>query len=717
MKQLFQAAGRILVENVPAPTLDHGEVLVQVHFSLISTGTETSSMRKQAEMSFGDKVSDTMKKVDQVKTLVREKGLSTAANKVHEKLFSTSVDDKMTAKGYSNAGMVIDIGAGVTRFKPGDRVACAGSGYASHAEFVCVPENLVAHVDDSVDLQKAAFTTVGCIAMHGIRRAAVTPGEIVVISGLGLLGLIAVQIAKAWGLKVIGIDLKEHRLNLALDVGADAVFMADRQDLVQQCIAFTGGQGVDAVIVSAATSSTDPVHDGFEMCRRKGRVVIVGDVGMDLRRDLMYNKELDLLMSTSYGPGRYDSNYEEKGQEYPLGYIRWTENRNMQEFLHMLKVKTVDTSMLVHAVLPIERGAEAFKILVDERNSIAVLLQYSQEPEQKQSDLSKRLDLHVLNKCEGKIGVGVIGAGGFMSRNIIPHIMSLSDSCKVIGICNKTSASAKQKAKRYNADYATTDFREIIQDSNIDAVFIGTHHNTHAMLICEALAAGKHVFCEKPLAMNETQLDSILSALENSDRQLAVGFNRRYAPMIVKMREVISRKVTPVMVQYRVNAGHIPLSSWVQNEEIGGGRIIGEGCHFVDTISYLVDSRLVDIQVAGLPVNGAGIIAKDNYNVLLRFENGSVGSLLYTSLGGKSLEKERIEVFCHGGSLVLDNFMSLTCYNTGDKNISSRKMEKGFTQEIEQFMLLLQNKPNHCIKIDDIVSATRATFFIKALYE
>lgn len=710
MKQIFKNNSGISLQEVPLPTPGDNEILVAVEASVISTGTETIGMH-QGNKTLAEILKEKKLLVEKIVQRIKEKGIEATIDKIRSKLNPSEQSIVMNPIGYSNSGTVIAKGQFTKGFNIGDRVACAGSGIAAHAEFVTIPVNLAVRIPDNVSIESAAFTTIGSISMQGIRRAGVTFGESVVITGLGLLGLLAVQIAKAWGLVVIGIDLNPTRLEIAKSMGADHCFLANDPETEKRILELTGRNGADAVIIYAATKSSEPANQALRLCRRRGKVVVVGAIGMELEREAMYVKELDFVMSTSYGPGRYDDLYEVKGVDYPIGYVRWTENRNMQEFIRLVSDEKVNVIPLISNTFTIEQVDEAYKSLVETPGqNIASLFRYQHE--EMEVPVSK-CPLYPVVVSHEKIRVGIIGAGGFVQATHIPNMLKLPDQFEIVAIANRTPAEAKSAGEKFKANYVTTDYKEILNDEGIDMVIIGTRHNLHAVQVIDSIKAGKHVLVEKPLAMNQEELKRIRETIaEFPNVNVAVGFNRRYSPLTVKAKEIINRTAGPAVINYRINAGYIPPTIWVQDPSEGGGRIIGEVCHFLDLTSYLAGARVVRLQVSEVPVNNVNISSEDNLSVLLSFENGSLGVITYVSCGGKDLPKERIEIFINNSSIVVDDFINLSMYNTGEKDIKLSQQDKGHFNEIMEFSKLLRGKPSLILPIEHDLISTELTLTI-----
>jgi len=708
MKQIFNSQLGIKVREVPMPTPGDNELLVAIEASVISTGTETMDMQ-QGDKTILEKIKEKSGLIDKVVKKLKQDGVQATLEAITSKLNPTEQALVLNPIGYSNAGTVIAKGRLVNGFNIADRVACAGAGFACHAEYVTIPVNLAVKLPDNVSFDNGAFTTIGSIALQGIRRAELTFGETVVITGLGLIGLLTVQIAKAWGLIVIGLDINQKRLDVAKQIGADYCLRADDITSEKEIQTITHGYGADAVIICAATKNSDPANQALRLCRKKGRVVVVGAIGMDLQRDAMFSKELDFVMSTSYGPGRYDSSYEFKGIDYPIGYVRWTENRNMMEFVRLLSKEKIDVQLLISNTYTIAQASEAYTSLIEKPGeNIASLFIYDNE---KKEILRSKCQLYPRPIPTGKIKVGIIGAGGFVQNKHLPNILRLSEYYELIAIANRTPAEAKASGEKYQTRYVTTDYKEILNDPDIDMVVIGTRHNLHAVQTAEAIKAGKHVLVEKPLALNEQELILIKEAYEDNPIVYAtVGFNRRYSPLIQKTKQIIQKSDSPVIISYRINAGYLPPETWVHDLEEGGGRIIGEVCHFIDLICYLTGSKVKHIQVSYVPIDNRTIKSEDNLVITLSFENGSIGVVTYFSIGGIEMEKERIEVFSNGCSLVIIDFKEIQQFNAKIVDVKLKESDKGHFSEMEEFAKKIQGKESLIMPFDFDMESTSLTF-------
>jgi polar amino acid transport system substrate-binding protein len=616
--------------------------------------------------------------------------------------------DQPIPLGYSCAGVVEQVGRGAEEFAVGDRVACAGMGYASHAHAVFVPKNLTVRIPDDVSFEDASYVTLGAIALQGVRVAEVRLGESVAVIGLGLLGQLTVQILKASGCRVIGIDLDPSKIALAKELGADAA-VSRADDVLGAVAAFTDGIGADTVIVTAATDSNDPIELAGELCRDRGIVSMVGAVRMDVPRKVYYEKELQLRLSRSYGPGRYDPQYEEQGHDYPIGYVRWTERRNMQEFLRLVSTGQVTPAKLTTHHFSIDDAEQAYAIVTGEEKQpfLGVVLTYG---ENTGGPKLRRIVLKPRARKDGTVGVGFIGAGNFAKAVLLPRFKASADAA-LVGVSTATGINAKSTGEKYGFGYCTTDTEQLLKDESIDAVVIATRHGSHAKFAADALRAGKAVFVEKPLAIDEAGLARVLDAQAESSGLLTVGFNRRFSPLVEEMKRFFAPG-QPLAVQYRINAGPIPPGTWIHDPEDGGGRIIGEVCHFIDLVQYLTGDEPVEVFAHSLGGPTAGL--HDTVTITLRYRGGSVASINYFATGDKSYAKEHVEVYGGGGIAVLDDFRQLTLTRDGKRRrVKRMTQEKGFDQEVAAFLRAVKAGGEWPIPLEALVSTTRATFAIE----
>ena len=704
MKQILLRGGKATVEEVPAPRSEPGQILVQVVWSCVSPGTELVSAAATSPASIVERFRRNPSVVRKAYTVLQERGLRNFGAMAHERLtYSISA-------GYSCAGIVLEVPPSVEDFAPGDRVACAGGGYANHAEVVAVPQNLVAKVPDGVDLADASTVALGAIAMQGVRRAQVTLGEQIGVIGLGFLGQITVQLLKAAGCKVFGTDLDPGRVKQAKTFGLDAA--PDSRGLVEAARQFSEGYGLDAVILTAATDSDEPLSLAMQMARRKGRVVVVGDVGLGVSRKTMYEKELDLLISTSYGPGRYDPSYEEGGLDYPYAYVRWTENRNMQAYLEFIAAGRVTLGPLTSHRFPVVEASEAYHILQEgSPRPYTVLLQYEMDVA---PPLTHKITVSAPGpKRVGRVRLAVIGLGSFARSTHIPNLRRLADQFQIEAVVTRHGPTAVAMARRIGARIAGTDYREIVDDIAIDAVLIATRHHLHAAMIEEALRAGKHVFVEKPLALTGEELETLeklvgeLSLSSVGCPVVFVGFNRRYSPYAVRLRELLAEHLEPLHLVYRMNAGYLPPEHWVHGAA-GGGRVLGEACHIFDLFRFLVGKPAVDVVATGIHTASRDIAPTDNFTATIRYSDGSICTLLYTSRGGPGLPKEALELHQGGRSFVLDDYRALRSFGM-KADLRTRRQEKGHREELMDFYHAVTGALNRRTFWDEAVEVTRTT--------
>ncbi|MBL7086870.1 MAG: bi-domain-containing oxidoreductase [Candidatus Cloacimonetes bacterium] len=703
MHQLTQnlKTGKMEILEVPFPALNKGQILVRNYYSLISAGTEGMKV-VTARKGYIGKAKEKPEQVKQVIDTLRKEGFSSTYKKVMNKL------DALSPLGYSTSGVIEAIGESVSGFSIGDRVACAGADIANHAELVSVPENLIAKVPDNVDLKHAAYTTVASIALQGIRQADLRLGESCAVIGLGLIGQLTVQMLKASGIKVFGIDIDQNPVDLAKKSGADLVFLRSDNSLEEAIWDASNGYGVDAVIITAATTSLDPVNFAGILCRSKGKVVIVGAVPTGFDREIYYKKELELKMSTSYGPGRYNPNYEEKGLDYPIGYVRWTENRNMQAFLQLLADQKIALSFLTTHTFDFEKATDAYQMIMDKSEPyIGILLKY---------DTHKELEREVFKKLPIKyqksdVNIGFIGAGTFAQNSLLPNIKNAN----MVAVSTHQGHSTRNVADKYGFHIATGDSDNIINNKDVNTVFIATRHNLHAEYVIKSIKAGKNVFTEKPLCMNEKELEEITELYKNANKnenedgsRVMVGFNRRFSPHIQKIKKIFSSG-QPKAINYRINAGAIPADTWIQDKEIGGGRIIGEVCHFVDLAMFIADSLPHSLSANAI-MDVQGLL--DTLNVNISFKDGSIANVSYFANGSKKLKKERFEVFSNGVTAIIDDFKELHIYEKRHKKSKLINQDKGHKEEVKQFLNSIREGNPAPIPFKEVYWSTKMSFDI-----
>ncbi len=710
MKQILQnlSNGETLLEDVPCPRVAPGHLLIRTSRTLVSAGTERMLV-DFGKAGFIGKARQQPDKVRMVVDKVKTDGLAPTLQAVRSKL------DQPLPIGYCNVGTVIEVGEGVEGFAVGDRVASNGK----HAEVVCVPKNLCARVPDGVGDEAAAFTVLGAIALQGIRLVQPTLGEAVVVTGLGLIGLVTVQLLRAHGCRVLGIDLDPEKLALARELGAETVDLSKGEDPVAGAEAFSRGRGVDAVIITASTKSNEPVHQAALMCRKRGRIVLVGVVGLELSRADFFEKELTFQVSCSYGPGRYDPLYEEGGQDYPVGFVRWTEQRNFEAVLDMLADGRLDVAPLISHRFPLEQAEEAYRLVGGDGPSLGIVLEYPAEEQKPEQELRQRTiplpgQLERLAKAAARPVVGFIGSGNYATQVLIPAFAETPATLK--SVASSAGVSGVHAGKKFGFQETTTDSSAIIRDEAIDTVVITTRHDTHARFVCEALRAGKHVFVEKPLALTREELEEIEkvygeSATEGKGPLLMVGFNRRFAPQVGKIKALLEGVSEPKSFVMTVNAGAIPADHWTQDKAVGGGRIIGEGCHFIDLLRFLAGSPIVSVQAMMMGEAPGVAVRDDKVSFTLGFADGSFGTVHYLANGHKSFPKERLEVFCAGRILQLDNFRKLTGYGwPGFKKMNLWRQDKGNGACAAAFVEAIRSGGASSIPFDELVEVTRVSF-------
>lgn len=703
MKQLLVRSGKVFLQDVPAPVAGPKNVLVRVERSCVSVGTEMAGV-KMSGLPLYRRALKQPHHVKRALQLMRDQGVARVYKQVKGKL------DAGLPTGYSAAGTVIAVGSEVDGIAVGDRVACAGAGVANHAEVIDVPVNLCVPVPQQVSFDAAATVTLGAIAMQGVRRAQPTLGETVVVIGLGILGQITAQLLTANGCRVIGTDVDNKRIATALENGLDHGINPNDGNLVDSIIKLTDGFGADVAIITAASASSDILAQAFQSCRKKARVVIVGDVGLNMARSDIYTKELDVLISCSYGPGRYDPVYEDEGGDYPLAYVRWTENRNMGEYLRLLAVGRVRLENMLHEPYPVDRAEEAYGRLAGEgEKPLLVLLQYPHREEATRSVLQ----IAPPKPVDGRIKIAVVGAGSFAQGMHLPNLKKLGDKFDLRSVVSRTGLSARTAAERFGFSTASTDFQAVLDDPQVDLVLIATRHDLHAEMTLAALKAGKHVFVEKPTSMTEEGLDAIEAFYADNPNGplLMTGFNRRFAPAVTAAREAIKGRLSPMIVNYRMNAGYIPSDHWVHGPH-GGGRNIGEACHIYDLFNALTGSQPVEVQARAIVPASGHWRRDDNFVATVRYADGSLCTLTYTSLGSKEFPKERFDIFVDGKVLVLDDYKRLEVAGAkgGWKGLT---IEKGQLEELVALAEAFKPGGKWPISLADQLSATRVSFAVE----
>lgn len=691
--------GNLELTKVPAPSIYDGEILVRNYYSVISAGTEA----KKVDTARKGILTKAYKKPQEVKKVIeslRTDGIHSTYNKVMNKL------DALSPLGYSSSGIVEAVGKGADRFKKGDRVACAGAGIANHAEIISVPKNLAIAIPDKVGLRDAAYTTIGSIALQGVRQADLRLVESCAVIGLGLLGQLTVQLLKASGVKAYGIDKDSEMVKTAKNLGIDRAFKRSDNKISQSILEMTNGFGVDAVIITAGTSAIDPVELAGKLCRQKGKVIIVGDVPTGFSRENYYNKELELKMSTSYGPGRYNHKYEQKGYDYPIGYVRWTENRNMEAFLDVMAKNQINIDLLTTHSYKFEKAHKAYQMITNRKESyIGIVLEYDKDKEIKKDILFEQKKIN----ASDEVRISFIGAGSFAQNMLLPHLKKEY----LVTVANKHSHSSANISTKWGFKKATTDVKRLINNSDSNILFIASYHNTHFDYIIQGLNAGKHIFVEKPICLTMNELIKIKKVYEEKNKtqlnqHLMVGFNRRFSPQIKIIKKNINNNI-PLSINYRINAGFIPNSHWVQDKELGGGRIIGEVCHFIDLVMYITNSAPVTLYATAMPDVSNNM---DTLSVTIRFKNGSIANVQFLSNGSKRMNKEYLEVSSNGISHVLDDFKILSIYTNSKNKKRLFKKNKGHKKEIHDFLDAIKNGYPTPIPFEEIYISTKMTFDI-----
>jgi predicted dehydrogenase/threonine dehydrogenase-like Zn-dependent dehydrogenase len=698
MKQLLQnlRTGEIEIAEVPCPGIDRGQILIQTRASLISAGTERMLM-EFGKANIISKARQQPEKVKQVLDKIKTDGLIPTLETVFRKL-----DEPLTL-GYCNSGVVLETGTGVHDILAGDHVISNGP----HAEVVCVPRNLCAKIPDGVTDDQAAFSVLASIALQSLRLAAPTLGEKFMVFGMGLIGLLTVQLLKASGCEVLGIDYNSERLKLAEIFGAKTIDLSKGADPIISAKVWTRDIGVDAAIITASAKNDDIIHQAAESCRKRGRIVLVGVVGLNLRRSDFYEKELTFQVSCSYGPGRYDEKYEQKGHDYPPGYVRWTEGRNFEAVLGAMASGNLNVEPLITHRYKLNNALAAYDKIQNDSSALGIVLKYNEHINRNSSVVITQRT----SKPLSNVTVGIIGAGNFTVGTILPCLKNTDARLKYIA--GKTRpANIRHAAKKFNIENAVTDYRRILDDKEVNTIFIATKHHTHACMAIEGLEAGKHVFVEKPLAITEQQLSDITETVKkHPDKFLMVGFNRRFSPHTIRIKELLSKRCGPLCMNMTVNAGEIPTDHWTQDLELGGGRIIGEGCHFIDLLSYITSSPVH--AVSAMMVGNGPVIQEDKMSIVLNFMDGSIGTINYFANGSKSYPKETLEIFNDGRVLKMENFRVTEGYRfAGFRKFKTMRQNKGHKNEIAAFIELIRTGGEPLIPFEQLAHVTHCSFVV-----
>ena len=699
MKQVVQSlkSGITEVAKVPVPRNKSGSLLIKSSQTLISSGTERMLL-DFSKAGWIQKARQQPEKVKMVLNKMKTDGLKPTLDAVFNKL------DQPLPLGYCNVGVIDEVGDGVSEFKTGDRVISNGK----HSEVITVPFNLCAKVPDTVSDEEAAFTVLGAIALQGIRLVKPTLGETIVVTGLGLVGLMTVQLLRANGCRVLGIDFDKEKLQMAKDFGAEVVDLSTGQDPLKISNLYSRGRGVDAVIITAATKSSEPIHQAAHMCRKRGRIVLVGVTGLELSRDDFFKKELTFQVSASYGPGRYDPNYEEKGQDYPVGFVRWTEQRNFEAVLDMMAAGSLDVKPLISHRFPIDDAENAYELISGDSPSLGILLEYPGLKITKESRVVNFKSYPSIPDFTKESGISFIGSGNYATSSLIPAFKK--SGAKLINVASANGVSGMHAGRKFGFDKTTTDNDSIFNDPNTDAIVITTRHNSHADFVIKAIVSGKHVFVEKPICLKLEELNEIEAVYDRSKSKpiIMVGFNRRFSPQILKIRKLLLGTSSPKSFIFNINAGHIDEDHWTQDNDIGGGRVVGEACHFIDLLRFLADSPILDWNQNSMNSN-----SKDTLSIGLKFEDGSIGTINYFANGPKSLPKERLEIFSQGRALQLDNFRKLKGFSwPGFTKMNLWKQEKGQNECASAFLNAVKGKTTSPIPIEEIFEIAKVSIEI-----
>lgn len=693
----YQKTGEIFVEDLPAPSCPNNGILVRTAYSVISAGTEKISVTN-TQASLLQRAKQQPDQVKQVLDNIKKEGIINTISKVKTKL------ESYKSLGYSAAGIVIE--SKCDKFRTGDRVACGGAGLAVHAEYLAIPKNLAVKIPDNVDFDQACYTTLGAIALQGVRQANLRLGEKVAVIGLGLLGQITVQLLKASGCSVLGLDIDESLFPRATSFGCDLTLLSsfDNLSLMKE---FSMGNGFDAVLITASTSSNEPVELAIELARKKGRVVVVGAVNMNLPRSPFYEKELDITISCSYGPGRYDPQYEDEGIDYPYPYVRWTENRNMIAIIELLASGKLNTKALTTHIFSINDAVKAYDLITGKikEDYLGILIKYPDT-----QDTPKKFIQYHKTTAKNRLGIGFIGAGQFGTSYLLPHIKA--SNSLLVAVSTNNPVNVATVAKQFEFEIGTTDSDSIINHPDVDLVFCATRHDSHSYYVSQAIKNNKPVFVEKPLAINREQLEEIDSLVKEHNGLVFVGYNRRFSAPFRKIKELFNQFSEPKFITYRVNAGKIPINHWVYREEQGSGRIIGEACHFIDCMVYLTDSLPTQVFAYNLSSLSDDVYNRDSVSIIIKFGDGSVGNLNYLANGDSKLEKEYCEVFCNGSVAIMKNFESVEFFSNGKLDRYKFDGKKGHKEEIIAVIdSVSQGKP-FPMNYDEIRAVSLSTFAV-----
>jgi predicted dehydrogenase/threonine dehydrogenase-like Zn-dependent dehydrogenase len=711
MKQAVLSNGTMIARDVPKPNCLTDGALINIEFSCISPGTEISSIIN-ANKSLLKRGLENPKHIKSAIEVLRARGFSTLKNIINGAT-GASFGKPL---GYTAAGVIEEIGSQLDGFYKGQRVAISGVGYANHAGYASVPKNMIVPIPKNLDMEQASTVAIGSIAMQGVRRLIPKQGEKIVVVGLGAIGLITIQLLQASGCTVYGTDIDVGRLEFAKCQYRMKVFNGEDTKLVDKVLmtAEGGGEGVDGIVFTAATNSSEPMSQGFNMLRRKGRFVLVGVSGMEIKREDIYKKELDFRIATSYGPGRYDDVYEKQGLDYPYEYVRWTENRNMQEYLRLLSEGIISVKPLITGVFDVEKVNDAYNSFKVDKKNILVLLDYKRSHKK---NPSKDIIYHK-NANKGKlkkpsiINYAVVGAGSFVKGMHLPNLQKMPDKFNLKAIMNRSGLPAAALAEQFGAEYSTTNINYILEDSSIDLVLITTRHNSHAKLAIQALKAGKHVFVEKPPALNRQELNDLLLTVKETNKNYLVGYNRRFSKYAIEIKEKLTNRKSEVFINYTMNAGYLPKDHWVHRPE-EGGRIVGEGCHIIDLFSYLIGCKIEVYEINHLKMGGGYYLLDDNVTVTIKYKDGSIATMNYFSNGAKSYPKETMKIYFDNSQIVMSDYMSISSSGIKTRKIKDSMPNKGQLHEMKSLYDSIVNGKKYPISLDDIEETSLLTFEIQ----
>lgn len=709
MKQVLIKNGKAIVDKVPSPQCESGTVRVRVHYSCISAGTEISSMKKSG-MPLWQLALNQPQHVKKVIQSINHYGISRTYSLVTGQLAAG------IATGYSIAGEVLAVGQDIKKWRVGDRVACAGAKYAHHAEIIVAPQNLTTLIPENLSYPQASTVTLGAIALQGVRRASPSLGENIVVIGLGILGQLTAQILQANGCYVIGMDIDPLRVDLAKKLGMAMGLTLPCDNEIESVLRFTQGHGADAVIITASAPNSNIIATAFKMCRKKARVILVGDVGLSLNRQDFYQKEIDFLISCSYGPGRYDEKYEEEGLDYPIGYVRWTENRNMGEYLRLIADGRLKINELISATMSIDQAGEAYQALNNPQSSskpLIVLLEYPQNQEVKSSKVINNPVIQHTQK--EKIRLAIAGAGHFAKGMHLPNLIRLNQHYQLRAVMSRSGHNAKATAHQFSADYSTTEYQQLLDDKEIDAILIATRHDSHSQLALQALQAGKHVLVEKPLALAREELQAIIEFYSQNKAAspiLLTGFNRRFSIYSQQIQHLIADRSGPMMINYRMNAGYIAMDNWVHGPQ-GGGRNLGEACHIYDLFTFFANSPVIHISAHPIVAKTDYYSSSDNFAATISFADGTIANLIYTALGNKQYPKEQMEIFFDGSVINLNDYKTLSVVGKKFKGIKKSATNKGQFEELMEFAKAIQKGADWPIPLWQQIQATEISFQVE----